>query len=80
MKKRFMSREMVMNDFDCSNEEYNEIYGEDIVGCFVFEEEGEETIGLDLRNDGKFVYRELYGSCEVFNSVEEFEKWFYFEV
>lgn len=77
MKKRFMSREQVMNDFDCSIEEYNEIYGEDIVGCFVYEEEEEEAIGLDLRNDGKFVYRELYGHCTIFDSVKEFEEWFF---
>lgn len=75
MKKRFESKAMIMNDFGLSIEEYNEVYGKDIVGCFVYEEG--EMVGLDLRNDGKFVYRELYGHCEVFNSVEEFEKWYF---
>lgn len=75
MKKEFMSKEMIMDDFDFDIDEYNEIYGEDIVGCFVYR--GVDTTGLDLRNDGKFVYRELYGQCTIFDSVEEFEEWFF---
>lgn len=75
MKKVFMSKEQIMDEYGYGVDEYNEIFGEDIVGCFVYE--GEDTISLDLRNDGKFVYTEYRGR-EVFNNVEEFEESFLF--
>ena len=73
MEKVFMSRERIMDEFSYDVEEYNEIWGEDIVGSFLYED---EQISLDLRNDGKFVYHE-YLVRKVFDSVREFEEWFF---
>lgn len=76
MNKRFISREQIMNEFGYDVEEYNEIWGEDIVGSFLYEE---EQISLDLRNDGKFVYHEVLFR-KVFDSVREFEEWCFQDV
>jgi hypothetical protein len=72
-KKEFMSRRDIMVECGYSDLDYNESFGEEMVGAFVYE--AWDELCLWLRNDGKFVFR-AYGMEWEWDCVIDFEIWF----
>ena len=72
-KKEFLSRREVMLECGYCDADFDDIFGEDIVGMFVYEEWDEMCVCL--RDNGKFVYR-AFGKEYEWDALLDFEIWF----